>query len=171
MYSNAFKAFKCLRGIYGTPRQSKALQGIQGRSNGIRVYSKARSEHVRATFELAVVGIIALSASGGDTSARADDVEQFVFAGLNGDDWFYFEDTTSSDELQEQCAKPTAQSHFNVRTISGSDTTLINFQYERTPTHKVLHEGRCSFAGLKPVSPSSQSGFDSERLRFRSQEL
>jgi hypothetical protein len=109
--------------------------------------------------------------SGGDISAQEDDLQQYVFADVNGDDWFYFEDSTSSSSLQEQCAKPTAESHFNVRTISGSDTTLINFQYERTPRHTVLHEGRCNFAGLKPVSPSSQSESDYGRFRFRSQQL
>ena len=109
--------------------------------------------------------------SSGGISAREDDKQQFVFAPINGDDWFYFEDSTTSSLLQEQCAKPTAESHFNVRTISGSDTTLINFQYERAPQHKVLHEGRCSFAGLKPVSPSGQSESDSGRFRFRSQQL
>ena len=107
-----------------------------------------------------------------DVTAREDKASQYVFADVNGDDWFYFEDNTSlSSSSQEQCAKPTAEGHFNVRTISGSDTTLINFQYESTPQHKVLHEGRCNFAGLRPVSPSSQSDPDSERFRFRSQDL
>lgn len=115
--------------------------------------------------------------SGGDVTARKDEDEesQYVFADVNGDDWFYFEDQTSEDETssssQEQCAKPTAESHFSVRTISGSDTTLINFQYESTPQHEVLHEGRCNFAGLKPVSPSSQSDPNSKRFRFQSQDL
>ncbi|KAK5002597.1 hypothetical protein LTR28_011207 [Elasticomyces elasticus] len=107
----------------------------------------------------------------GKTSATMDDPENFVFADLNGDDWFYFEDSTSSEMLQEHCAKSTAASQFIVRTISGSDTTLINFQYESTPQHKVLHEGRCNFAGLKPVSLSSQSDFDYRRSHFRSQQV
>lgn len=117
-------------------------------------------------------GLIFIEAlvSGDDVTAREDEGSQYVFADVNGDDWFYFEDETSSSS-QEQCAKPTAESHFSVRTISGSDTTLINFQYESTPQHKVLHEGRCNFAGLKPVSPSSQSDPNSKRFRFQSEDL
>ncbi|KAK4501661.1 hypothetical protein PRZ48_007470 [Zasmidium cellare] len=72
--------------------------------------------------------------------------QTYVFADVNGDDWFYFEDTTSGRSV-----KSATESTFNARTISGSDTTLINFRYERTPGHKVLHEGRCNFAGLRPV--------------------
>lgn len=97
-----------------------------------------------------------------------DDSSSYVFAGINGDDWFYFEDqyNPGSDmSSKENCAKSTANPVFNVRTISGSETTLINFEYESTPHHKVLHEGRCNFAGLKPVAQPSQ------RDRFRSQEM
>ena len=114
-----------------------------------------------------LIFIEATPASGSNVAAQADDPSQYVFADVNGDDWFYFEDTTSS---QEQCAQSMADSHFNVRTISGSDTTLINFAYDRTPQHTVLHQGRCNFAGLKPVAPSSQSDPDSGRFRFWSQE-
>ena len=111
--------------------------------------------------------------SNSDFAAQADEPTQFVFADINGDDWFYFEDTSSSSSSsasREQCVKPMAMDHISVRTISGSDTTLLNFAYDSTPQHKVLHEGRCNFAGLKPVSPSSQSDPDSGRFRFRSQE-
>ncbi|MCJ1405851.1 hypothetical protein MMC11_009081 [Xylographa trunciseda] len=113
-----------------------------------------------------LIFIEALPVYGDDTAAQDDEPEQFVFADVNGDDWFYFEDSTSSSSSsssssRENCAKQTAESHFNVRTISGSDTTLINFEYDSTPHHRVLHEGRCNFAGLKPVS---------KRSRFRSQE-
>jgi len=117
-----------------------------------------------------LIFIEALPVSGDNIAARENDVEQFVFAELNGDDWFYFEDTTYSSS-QEQCAKPTNEGKFNVRTISGSDTTLINFQYESRPRHKVLHEGRCRFAGLKPISPPHQSDSDPGRFPFRSQGL
>jgi len=129
------------------------------------------------TIKDGLILIEALGVSGGDVTARDAEYSQYVFADLNGDDWFYFEDQTyddkssSSSSSQEQCAKPTAESHFSVRTISGSDTTLINFQYESTPEYKVLHEGRCNFAGLKPVSPSSQSDPTSKRFRFQSQDL
>ncbi|MCJ1290783.1 hypothetical protein MMC34_002325 [Xylographa carneopallida] len=114
--------------------------------------------------------IEALAVSDGNVAAQ-DESSQYVFADVNGNDWFYFEDNTYPDSTSspEQCAKSTVDSHFNVRTISGSNTTLINFEYESTPQHKVLHEGRCNFAGLKPVSPSSQSDPDSGRSRFRAQ--
>jgi hypothetical protein len=118
-------------------------------------------------------GLVFIEASPiGDDNVAARDVaeSQYVFADVNGDDWFYFEDTTTED-VEEKCVKSTAQSQFTARTISGSDTTLINFEYESTPKHKVLHEGRCNFAGLKPVSPSSQNDPDSGTFRFRSQKL
>ena len=35
-------------------------------------------------------------AIGGDVAVQDDDWSQHVFADVNGDDWFYFEDTTSS---------------------------------------------------------------------------
>lgn len=98
--------------------------------------------------------------------------DEFVFADVNGDDWFYFEDTTTSDSV-ESCAKPHSRagkstaSTISVRTISGSDTTLINFAYNTTPKHKVLHEGHCNFAGIKPVSPS-QRDVDAGALRVQS---
>ncbi len=106
----------------------------------------------------------------GDVAAQDDKADQFVFADVNGDDWFYFEDETSMEtSSQGQCAKPMTASRFNVRTISGSDTTLINFEYESQPSHTVLHEGRCNFAGLKPASSSSQidsdSGFQSQEMK------
>ncbi|MCJ1421672.1 hypothetical protein MMC32_008038 [Xylographa parallela] len=111
-----------------------------------------------------LIFIEALPTNADNTAAQDYDPEQFVFADVNGDDWFYFEDSTSSSSsssLRENCAKPMAETLFNIRTISGSDTTLINFEYDSTPHHRVLHEGRCNFAGLKPVS---------NRNRFRSQE-
>jgi hypothetical protein len=117
-----------------------------------------------------LIFIEALSVSDGIV-ARDDSSSQYVFADVNGDDWFYFEDTTTSDSSQEHCAKRTADSHFHVRTISGSDTTLINFEYDSTPRHKVLHEGRCNFAGLKPISTSTRSDPDAGKFRLRTQEL
>lgn len=110
----------------------------------------------------------------GNVAAQDDEAEQFVFADVNGDDWFYFEDNRSeetSSSSQGQCAKLMTASHFNVRTISGSDTTLIDFQYESQPPHTVLDEGRCNFAGLKPASSSSQTDPDSGRFGFHFQEM
>ena len=111
----------------------------------------------------------------GDATAQLkDDVENHIFSLENGDDWFYFEDqsidSSSSSSSGEQCAKSRAESStLNVRTISGSDTTLINFKYDTTPGYTVLHEGACNFAGLKPGSSSSKSDPDSGKSRFRSQ--
>ena len=121
-------------------------------------------------------GLVFIEAfTGDDVAAQADASNDYVFADLNGDDWFYFEDSTTSSLLssssRERCAKSTAQPTFTARTISGSDTTLLSFEYTGTPSHKVLHEGRCNFAGLTPVSSSSQSDPDSGNFRFRSQEL
>jgi hypothetical protein len=113
-----------------------------------------------------LIFIEALPFEGVDAAARKDNPNQYVFADVNGDDWFYFEDD-SSGSSHEQCASASFRSSLDVQTISGSDTTLINFEYESTPRHTVVHEGRCGFAGLKPVSPLG----DSERFRFRSQEL
>ncbi len=116
-----------------------------------------------------------LSLFGGDGAGRAAaEPEQHVFADINGDDWFYFEDTTtdtSSSSSGEHCAEPMADSAFTARTISGSDTTLIRLQYHATPPHKILYSGRCSFSGVTPSSSSGQSDPDSERSRFRSQEM
>jgi hypothetical protein len=100
--------------------------------------------------------------------------DQFVFADVNGDDWFYFEDQSidyDDDLTAEQCAKKMADSPFTVRTISGSDTTLINFSYDKTPRHKVLHEGRCNFAGLRDTSSSTLGDPDARSRRFRHQEV
>lgn len=88
------------------------------------------------------------------TSGSDDEIH--VFADLNGDDWFYFEDQTEEPD-EVQCVKPRSKkekkssSTFTARTISGSDTTLINFAYQSTPKHRVLHKGRCNFAGLVPI--------------------
>ena len=96
---------------------------------------------------------------------------------INGDDWFYFEDETSSNGMMspEKCASSADESPISIEADSGSDTSLINFRYKSTPTHKVLHEGSCNFAGLKPVSGSTtQYDLDtaqSRSSRFRAQTL
>jgi hypothetical protein len=120
-------------------------------------------------------GLIIINAtpeSGSSVTSRHNDEELFVFADVNGDDWFYFEDQTERSSV-EQCAKPQSRKErassttFTARTISGSDTTLVNFAYKSTPKHKVLHQDRCNFAGLTPVSPSSHD-VDGERFRVQS---
>ena len=85
----------------------------------------------------------------------------------NGDDWFYFEDSTTSgggdddDDSTQGCKKSHSKSRasdggITASAVSGSETTLINFSYSRTPRHKVLHEGRCHFAGLATGDNSNQ---------------
>lgn len=99
-------------------------------------------------------------ANSGDVRAT-EDTENYVFADINGDDWFYFEDSTTSDDSVEGCEKSRSknsagESGITATAVSGSDTTLINFKYKRTPGHKVLHEGRCNFAGLATGDNSNQ---------------
>ena len=100
---------------------------------------------------------------GDDVTARKDVSSQLVFADINGDDWFYFEDNTSSSPSSpEQYTKPMVESHISARAISSSLISLISIEYDDTPQHTVLHEGRCNFAGLKPVSLSGQDDPDLE---------
>jgi len=94
-------------------------------------------------------------------------VEEFIFSGGNGDDWFYFEDR--STEEREQCVETMARNDFTIETVSGSDTTLLDFAYDHTPRHRVLHEGRCKFAGLQPTHNSRPIDADAEMSRFRTQ--
>lgn len=81
--------------------------------------------------------------------------EQFFFDNENGDDWFYFEDSTTSSNQRK---KSTSSSELCARTVSGDDTTLINFRYHKTPSHKVLHKGRCNFTGLRPIDDNKGKG-------------
>ena len=97
----------------------------------------------------------------GENMRATEDEPSYVFADINGDDWFYFEDTTTSSDSAESCEKShsknrAGESGITATTVSGSDTTLINFKYKRTPGHKVLHEGRCNFAGLASGDNSNQ---------------
>lgn len=98
---------------------------------------------------------------GGESTAKEE--SQNVFANSNGDDFFFF-------DLSGIPRAKNGESPLRMRTISGSDTTLINFQYETTPSHTVLHQGRCSFAGLKPAAGGAQDK-DLDRARLTVQEL
>jgi len=144
-------------GIYTFP-PSAEIYSVDMHDNAVDFRSKPNLFTVKDGLIL----IEAMPMSG--TRSRKDDLEQYVFANLNGDDWFYVEDRLS----EERCVKPMPRNQFDVRTKSGSDTTLINFEYESTPRHTVLHEGRCDFAGLQqPGRKDSDSG----KSRFRTQEL
>ncbi|MCJ1334971.1 hypothetical protein MMC09_000237, partial [Bachmanniomyces sp. S44760] len=116
-------------------------------------------------------GLIFIEAYGSTTNSIDDnESEQFVFADVNGDDWFYFEDSPGSYYSAKRHTAPP----IIIRTISGSDTTLINFQYDGTPSHTVLHEGRCNFAGLTPAAQGRgavHEDLDLDRARISVQEL
>lgn len=90
------------------------------------------------------------------------DQDSFVFDLNNGDDWFYFEDDSSSSRTHAK----TGSNPITILADSGSETTLISFQYEATPPHKVLHGGRCNFAGLKPPTDSARNEKDVAMIRL-----
>jgi hypothetical protein len=54
----------------------------------------------------------------------------------NGDDWFYFEDDSTSP-----AAETTANQAFRISTISGSETEMMRLRYKSQPKHTVLHKG------------------------------
>lgn len=100
----------------------------------------------------------------GDVQAT-EGQQSYVFADINGDDWFYFEDSITGggddENFTKDCAKSRSKSRASGSGItafaaSGSETTLINFRYNHRPQHKVLHEGRCNFAGLATPDNSNQ---------------
>jgi hypothetical protein len=80
--------------------------------------------------------------------ANKAETEMYFFSAENGDDWFYFEDETTS---RQQCANNIkSETPFTMSAVSSSETTLIRFKYKERPKHKVVHKGRCNFAGLEP---------------------
>jgi len=107
---------------------------------------------------------IPITAADDDDDDDDDDSEedkQYIFAAENGDNWFYFEDQSTSGD-SATCAHSKADTPpLTASTRSADGTTLIQFKYDETPTHEVLHPGRCRFTGL--VSEESSS---SRRRRF-----
>jgi hypothetical protein len=90
------------------------------------------------------------------------DDKNYIFSAENGDNWFYFEDQSSANDDSAQCAHSKADPPpLQAATRSADGTTLIQFKYDETPTHEVLHAGRCRFTGLVNVDDSS-----SRRHRF-----
>jgi hypothetical protein len=112
-------------------------------------------------------GLIFIEGSPLSGAAMEEEPEQWVFDSQNGDDWFYFEDSPDSNL---QCAKK-ASTPLTISTRSSTETTLIRFEYSKTPGHKVLHKGRCNFAGLKPVDESSEMDQDHVQARLIMQDL
>jgi hypothetical protein len=88
----------------------------------------------------------------GAAGADDEDVETHIFSMENGDDWFYFED--SSDY---SAAKTPADQPFHISTISGSETEMMRLRYKSQPKHTVLHKGACSFSGIDTSGGSSQT--------------
>jgi hypothetical protein len=133
-----------------------------------------RSKPNLFTVKDGLVFVEATPISGSD-SPMPERPDNYVFSLENGDDWFYFEDNTYSHDVnnnvQGTCSRSIPNDPFSIRTISGSDTTLISFEYERTPKHRVVHEGRCKFAGLKPLSQPGQSEWDSGDFRVQNLDL
>jgi hypothetical protein len=86
-----------------------------------------------------------------------DEVETHIFSMENGDDWFYFED--SSYTGLQSLKKSDKPYPFQMSTISGTETELLRLRYNAQPKHTVLHKGACSFTGIDTSADhgSSQS--------------
>lgn len=85
-----------------------------------------------------------------------------ILSAENGDNWFYFEDETDGQGLS-QCARSNAhlqadEPPLTMAARSADGTTLIQFKYDSTPDHEVLHPGRCRFTGLVNVGDNNRHG-------------
>lgn len=86
-------------------------------------------------------------------SSTSNEPEEFIFSTDNGDDWFYFEDDSSS--VGSLNTKPYP---FQISTISATETELLRLKFKQQPTRKVVHKGACRFNGIKtPAEPSSRA--------------
>jgi hypothetical protein len=72
-----------------------------------------------------------------------------------GDDWFYFEDASTSALLRSK----NEDIDIVLKTRSGDVTSVITFSFDESLEHKKLHDGACDFAGLKT---SAGSAFDKD---------
>ncbi|KAM3425744.1 hypothetical protein BST61_g7676 [Cercospora zeina] len=81
-----------------------------------------------------------------------DDVETHYFAPSDGDDWFYFEDSSTTSDAKEAVLQP---SPFHVSSVSGSNTELLHAKYKKRPSHKVIHKGACDYTGIKTATDAS----------------
>lgn len=89
-------------------------------------------------------------------SGDDDEVENHIFSLENGDDWFYFEDDSSSSAR----VKATGESYpFHFSTISATETELLRLRYSSRPKHTKVHKGACSFTG---INTSGTSSFEQE---------
>lgn len=78
-----------------------------------------------------------------------DEVETHIFSLENGDDWFYFEDSSSDSAAHKANSE---ESPFHISTISATETELLRLRYAGRPHHKVVHKGACSFTGIRTSS-------------------
>jgi hypothetical protein len=106
-------------------------------------------------------GLVTIEGLFPSSSTEDENTQTYYFGPDNGDDWFYFEDSTTSS-LQGCPKKKSSDADFKVSTVSGGETSLIQFKHNRTPQHRVLHKGACHFAGLvddeSVVSGRARSG-------------
>ncbi|KAK4894809.1 hypothetical protein LTR27_006930 [Elasticomyces elasticus] len=93
--------------------------------------------------------------------ADDDDVETHIFSLENGDDWFYFEDDSTSSMSARKAN--TAPYPFAVSTISATETELLRLRYSSRPKHTVIHKGACSFTGIKTEGASGSAGARNSR--------
>ncbi|KAF2277091.1 uncharacterized protein EI97DRAFT_457813 [Westerdykella ornata] len=88
--------------------------------------------------------------------------EHWHFGPNNGDDWFYFDDMSSSRGrgragTPAACTNPralpatTTAEGPRLEAMSNTMTSLISLVYSDTPPHRKMHDGSCALTGLKPV--------------------
>jgi hypothetical protein len=145
------------------------------------IANSIRHPHSAYTLKGGLLFIQALSSSPSSSSSSttkflAERDEDYFFSGENGDDWFYFDDGTTSSFKRDCAAKKKdgrdfQRARLRISTEAGSGTTLIRFKYEGRPSHKVLHEGRCNFAGLKPAVAEGGEKWEGESEGLRGEEM
>lgn len=82
-----------------------------------------------------------------------------IYGTGNGDDWFFYDFPPPE---HQRCAnkKTVEKSSIVFASVSGVDTTLLRLRTDAQPHHEVLHEGSCTFAGLKPADLNSETDPD-----------
>jgi hypothetical protein len=120
----------------------------------------AKYSHFRSLFNVQG-GLIQFSFYAGRFGAASvdeDEVETHIFNMENGDDWFYFEDSTyDSDSLSSK--RSDEPYPFQVSTISATETELLRLRYNAQPKHTVIHKGACSFTGIETSAKQGSSQF------------
>jgi hypothetical protein len=80
-----------------------------------------------------------------------------------GDDWFYFEDDSSSNGLMQSKSED-----FDVlfETRSAGVTSTITFLFEEGLQHTKLHDGAYKFAGVKTSTGTDANDVDDSAKGF-----